>query len=397
MSPGDYRVIRKDVWVDNAFKTYFDAGKFLVAESALATSTSTDAAAQLTTTNSISFSFVPILIPNYLPASSTPLVFTLGADGSGPASASTVQTNDPRNNTLPSDWAYVPGSNTLGSENAPTVRTVGKTSSVTPPQDTDASGNISDASLQMAYPKGNPKNPDGVVQSVGELGVIHTGIEGLSTRTSVPWRTLRLQPTAAQPASVVPDWAFMDLFTVPTVVPTAAKKMFTPYDSHVAGRINVNSKAEPFGNSTAMGNGTLTRIAPLKALLTGVTNNGNATLTAVEATTIATNIYNRTLSPGKGKTYGFAGGYDSPGEIAEIAGVADGGEASEEVMRGIANLISARGSVFTVSTIGQSLKQTPANTLVITGEQRQQVMLEGYPDTASTTKYRPVSVRTLTP
>jgi hypothetical protein len=326
----------------------------------------------------------------------------LGPEGNAMANADTVQNDDPQLGSIAGDWKQVVG-NTLGSANS--VRTLGTTTESTAasaevPQDKDASGKISGASSRMPYPRGHLKNPDGVVQSVGELGFIHTGVESQSLKSGVaqqgvPWRTLRLQPTADKPTSVVPDWAFMDLFTVPTTVPKAAAKIFTPYGSHVAGRINVNSKADPFGN---LENGTLTRIAPLRALLTGVTKSstGIATLTDAEATSIATNIYNRTLSS-EGKIYGFADGYDSPGEIAEIAGVADGGEETEEVMRGIANLISARGSVFTVYTIGQSLKQAPGNKLLITGELRQQVMLEGYPDTASTTKYRPVSVRTLSP
>lgn len=396
--PGEYRVIRKDFWVDTAFRDKFLDGNKLSVAGALASSTSSGPA-----TNPGDYFYklaqAQLIAPLYSPnpsAATTAFMVPLVGNGNSYASASTLQTDDPRNNAIQADWKSAP--QTLGKHNTG-VRTDG-TSSKSPnattqaPQDTDASGKISGASSRMPYPRGHPKNPDGIVQSVGELGLIHTGIEGNSTRTSnnVPWRTLRLQPTPAKSTNVVPDWAFMDLFTVPTAVPKAAAKIFTPYGSHVAGRINVNSKADPFGDQS------LTRVSPLKALLTGVTKNStnNAKLTADEVATLATNIYNRTLSS-KGKSYGFADGYDSPGEIAEIAGVADGGEETEEVMRGIANLISARGSVFTVYTIGQSLKQTPGNKLLITGELRQQVMLEGYPDTASTTKYRPVSVRTLSP
>jgi len=404
MLPGEYRVIRKDFWVDTAFQNSFVEGNKISVSGALSSSTSVgpgtnpgDSFYKLAHAQLIA----PLPVP-HPSAPTTAFMVALGGNGTSYASASTLQTDDPRNNAIQADWKVAP--QTLGKRNTG-VRTDGtltKSPNATTqaPQDTDSSGKISSASLRMAYPRGHAKNKDGVVQSVGELGLIHTGIEGNSTLTgnSVPWRTLRLQPTPAKPTSVVPDWAFMDLFTVPTAVPTAAARIFTPYGSHVAGRINVNSKSEPFGNSAVMGNGTLTRIAPLRALLTSVTktSTGNATLSEAEATTIATNIYNRTLSS-KGKTYGFVDGYDSPGEIAEIEGVADGGEETEEVIRGIANLISARGSVFTVYTIGQSLKQTTADKLLITAEQRQQVMLEGYPDTASTTKYRPVSVRTLSP
>lgn len=419
MEAGDYRVLEKDFWVPDTLKANFVAGRSLCLRAVLCVTNDSSTTAPTHGEGAASsprLRYAPAANPltATLADASDRLWIQLGPEGNALANADTVQNDDPQLGGIAGDWKQAAGSNTLGSENSASVRTLGTTTtspnvSAQVPQDTDASGRISDASARMPYPRGHPKNPDGVVQSVGELGFIHTGVEGQSLKSGVPrqgipWRTLRLQPTDAKPTNVVPDWAFMDLFTVATAVPNAAKKMFTPYGSHVAGRINVNSKAEPFGNPAVMGNGTLTRIAPLKALLTGVTktSTGNATLTEAEATTLATNIYNRTLSS-KGKIYGFADGYDSPGEIAEIAGVADGGEETEEVLRGIASLTSARGSVFTVYTIGQSLKQTPANTLVITGEQRQQVMLEGYPDTASPTtgpsptKYRPVSVRTLSP
>ncbi len=47
-------------------------------------------------------------------------------------------------------------------------------------------------------------------------------------------------------------------------------------------------------------------------------------------------------------------------------------------MREIANLITARGNVFSVYTIGQALKQTQGGKLLVTGEQRQQAYLERY-------------------
>jgi len=69
-----------------------------------------------------------------------------------------------------------------------------------PPQpDTSSNGRLSTASFRMPYPKGHTKNPFGLVQSPGELGFIHTGLEGKSKGTpakvGIPWRTLRLQPS----------------------------------------------------------------------------------------------------------------------------------------------------------------------------------------------------------
>jgi hypothetical protein len=86
----------------------------------------------------------------------------------------------------------------------------------------------------------------------------------------------------------------------------------------------------------------------------------------------------------------------------EIDGVADKGEKSEELIRNISNLITARGDVFNVYSIGQALQQTRDGKLVVTGEQRLQAMLERYPTTDPTTgtvtfHFKPVYFRNLIP
>jgi hypothetical protein len=189
----------------------------------------------------------------------------------------------------------------------------------------------------------------------------------------------------------------MDLFTVPVNVPAAGEAMFAPYKVNTGGRINMNARAEPF---------SLERILPLAAVFNGAPKDAlDATkkVTALEAETITRDIYQRKLSA-QGKNYGFAGAYDSPGEILETEGVADQGEASEELVRQVANLITARGNVFSVYTVGQSLKQTLAGQLVVTGEQRLHSMIERYlvsKNTATTdddeVTIRPIYVRNLTP
>ncbi len=88
--------------------------------------------------------------------------------------------------------------------------------------------------------------------------------------------------------------------------------------------------------------------------------------------------------------------YYSPGGVVEIEGVADGGEKSEELVRQIANLTTARGNVFSVYTVGQAIKQTPAGKLIVSGEQRMQAMIERYVD-AGVVRFAPVYTRSLTP
>jgi hypothetical protein len=314
-----------------------------------------------------------------------------------PASLSSVETDDPRVNAVAQDWKLQPGMNTLAGGSVNTggrlknnKNKVGEVSSLPsdqPEQDLDEHGKISSASLRMPYPRGHAKNPAGVVYSSGELGLIHTGLEGKS-RTGgagsaaaatggVPWRTLRLQPNRYPKANVVPDWAFMDLFTVPVEVPVLAKGVFSPHDTTTAGRINMNAQTQPFGDPVLFSM-PLERKLPLVALLAGVPKNGSGTLLKTEeAETIASNIYFRKRAT-EGKVYGHEDSYDAPGEVVEIEGVADKGEESEAIVRGIANLICARGSVFNVYTVGQSLKQTRNGQLQVTAEQRQQTLIERY-------------------
>ncbi|TLD68929.1 hypothetical protein FEM03_19915 [Phragmitibacter flavus] len=292
----------------------------------------------------------------------------------------TLETDDPRANGHSSDWQpNTAGANSLGNINSRS--TLGRPPlDVKPQQDTDANGLLTDASLYMPPPKGfgvnDAQNDNGLMSSVGELGYVVTGTDAYSGST--PWRTLRLQPNNYPDASVLPDWALLDLFTVPNSFGAASNEMLKPHGTSVGGRINVNSHVLPFEH--------LARDRGLVALVAG------SSALRHPASEVASNIYHQVLADGehqKGKVYGYpwtaaSGGgdlgnaYDTPGEICEIKGVADGGEASEALMREIASLITTRGGVFSIYTVGQSLKQTRNGRLRVTAEQRQQAVVERY-------------------
>ncbi|MEI9898088.1 MAG: hypothetical protein WDN28_30580 [Chthoniobacter sp.] len=313
-----------------------------------------------------------------------PLSYTLAGTGAE-LSVNSYENADPRVNGLTKDWT-LDSQSTFGQVNAARVKSLAAPMTngdkpVLPPQDVDSTGKISTASMRMPYPavKGDTTK-SGRVFSSGELGLIHTGIEGSNSapQPGVPWRSLHLQPTS-QATTTVPDWAFMDLFTVPMDIPVAASGIFSPHSNSAGGRVNVNAKPAPFD---------LERTDPLAAVFNGALKStlNSTTLTATEAKTIAQNIYNHTLASAgtlpAGKLYPANSSnlnyYESPGEIVEIAGVADKGEESEQLVREVANLITARGNVFAVYTVGQALKQTPNGKLVVTGEQRQEAMIERY-------------------
>ncbi len=329
----------------------------------------------------------------------TAIVYNIDAPPIAETAITSVQCNDPRVNIVVRDWTqYGQMSNTLAGIHSTGVNTsnsVGNTpnTSIYPPQDADRDGKISQASLRMPAPKGSSENPQGQVRSSGELGFIHTGIEHQNTGAGVPWRTLRLQPTANSVAGEVPDWAFMDLFTAPLAVPSGGSNLYTPFGTSCGGRVNLNIKAVPLDG--------LERVRPLIAILQGSRKDSNdpaSIVDAEEAVQIAHNIHNRQLAV-HGVRYGFADGYDSPGEVVEIAGVADGGEESEELVRQMANLITTRSNVFTVYTIGQSLQPTTNGKLIVTGEQRQQVMIERYrpSSTSGEIRFRNLYFRNLNP
>lgn len=337
-----------------------------------------------------------------------PATCTLDPPGVTEDNMSSIEVDDPRVNSYKDDWksgSYPKGkNNSFGIANAATS-TVGKLpAGYSPKQDLDRNGFITDVSLVMPAPPGSAStakntlsyNPTGVMSSSGELGFIHTGMES-TAGAGIPWRTLHLQPDNSQ---TLPDWAFMDLFTVPADVPPdvtgkpSPRAIYAPHNT-TGGRVNMNAKPAPFD---------LDRKDPLAAVLEGATYNAKdltQTLTASQARTIADAIYNRKLAS-SGKQYGYQSGYDTPGEVIEMQGVADQGEESEQLVREIANLITARGGVFSVYTVGQALKQTPTGSLMVTGEQRQQAMIERYTTFDSTANtnvvhFRPVFFRSLTP
>ena len=174
-----------------------------------------------------------------------------------------VETDDPRCCVAAADWAAATGTNksSWGAKN--TRWSAGKkpTTVITPQQDTDASGVLSDYSLYMPPPKvAGSTNPENFqVTSVGELGYVPTGLAA-SSGISVPWRTLRLQGSNYPASDVLPDWALADLFAVPNTTVTTAtpagqtppteQDLHYPHGNTVGGRVNINAAVVPFTDVT---------------------------------------------------------------------------------------------------------------------------------------------------
>ena len=346
-------------------------------------------------------------------------------------SIQTTEIDDPRLGCHVGAWAwhsFVQGqvNNSLGTTNSIYLTTINTAGAQ---QDTDSKGNLSDASLYMPPPAGTvtpipyytsgcPVNPLGYVTSLGELGYIDAGLEVdtlsfpnpsnsnsgetnlVAMPVGIPWRSLRLQPNNYPNSQTVPDWALLDLFAVPgSYTNTQTAAILAPYGNTIGGRVNINASLQPTNFDSG-------RTMPLQAVFLGVTNSWSAgtTNSYANAGAISTNIINQVLSPtsinGTGKYYPgtAAAAYTTPGQIAEIQGVSDSGEASEESFREAIGQLCVRGDVFTIYSVGQAIKISSTGGLVVTGEQRAQAMVERYQDPVSNAvSLRPVYYRNLMP
>lgn len=269
-------------------------------------------------------------------------------EGVAVADITSAQVSDPRVNKYKINWKS--GPNTLGNINFNWQTNI----AADPPQDKDRDGNVTDASLAQRPPKGEGNNARGVVESIAELGRLTTGVGA-----NIPWRSVRFQPTPG--STHLPDWALMDLFMAP-YFPTNNASLYNPKPYTVAGRINLNAQLRPFTN--------LVRNVSLLALFKDSTN-----ITGSQAETAVNNLLGREPATG-GKLYGGTNGYVSIGEMVEIKGVSDEGEASEQRLQGVVDLAAVQGNVFRVYAVGQALKQTVNGDVVTQAEKAIEAIIE---------------------
>ncbi len=298
---------------------------------------------------------------------------------------SSVASDDPYNRSYSNWYQEAPAKVTWGAVNS--CSTLGKSSIISPQQDTDSNGLITDVSMSFPPPKGQPGNLTGIMQSVAELGYVQTGFESEQQQASPTpttyygpgWRTLRLQPKN-DGAATLPDWLLLDLFCVPT---PANPTFYEQPHQQLGGLLNINAAIKPFNDVNGLP--SILRPLPLQALLQGTQTNAamTNTMSAIDAQTLATNIVNQTLTT-SGQSYGFTNFFLTSGQLAEVKGVSDQGEASEALLRNVVDLTTTHGNVFTVYAAGQSIRQTPTLIQVL-GERRSLIMLERDPSTTPPT------------
>ncbi|MEZ0298527.1 MAG: hypothetical protein ACAI35_18925 [Candidatus Methylacidiphilales bacterium] len=324
------------------------------------------------------------------------IVYNVNPTNISLANITSVAVADPLLNKHKSDWIQGPNSfgqpNANDSDHLPPLEDPNKGLPTIPPQDRDAGGAIYKNGARFTSSKGTPGNPNGLVESVAELGFVHTGI-AIWASGGIPWRTLRLQP---QPDSgnYLPDWAILDLFAAPVNTTTTQESLLYPVHGSIAGKINLNNTVLPFVNS--VGNPAFTRPEPLAALVCNATFNLSTNPTPVisssEAEIIMDNIIKRKLA-NDGRRYNLdTNSYISPWQITEVAGVADKGEESEELLRSIGSLATVRSGVFSIYSVGQAIRQDVSGSISVLGERRFQKMME-----QTETGFQPVYTKELKP
>ncbi len=264
--------------------------------------------------------------------------------------------NDPRVNKYGTNWA---ASTNLPGDVGPGLQAVNYSAFAGVPP--------SDGSTNSVVMKAT----NSVVASVGELGYVATGI---SSGTSAPWRSVRLQTSSSPSTNVPPDWSLLDLFSAPVA------SRYLPGTNLIAGRVNLNATI-PDGTNLA-------RTNVLNSLFTNTTLLSPSTLTSV-----VSNVATVQLASG-GKDYGQIAGTTnlvSVGELSEIAGLGDRGEGGEEAIRQVSSVATVRSGVFGIYSAGQAIRVSSSGRVTVNGEKILHAMVERYFDANGNAQYRVIS------
>jgi hypothetical protein len=269
------------------------------------------------------------------------------------------EVDDPRTNKARTGWTRRASGNSFGEPNSNWKQSPPAADGLL--QDKDGE-EYSAFSLSIPGPKGRPGNLLGRVSSVGELGRVATGIEthGKYKQHNIPWRTLRLQPTAVSDTTL-PDWLLLELFAAPVVPEPEKEPIYFSGRELVAGRLNVNTALRPFEN--------LNKTETLGALF------GDREHPAIP------HVLQLTRATG-GRTFGGNDFLALPGELAEVRGISDDGERSEQVFRDVISQATTSSRVFTIYSIGEAITQTPAGAIIITSNRTIETMVAPVPESA---------------
>lgn len=160
---------------------------------------------------------------------------------------------------------------------------------------------------------------------VGYLSSVPTGVD-----SNIPWKTMNFQSSSG--GETAPDWLLWSMLYVP---------FDRSFNNQTDGKMNINARLHPFG---------VTRTRPLQALLGDRVANPEV---------IAENIANRSVAANAGSLVGSSRLYIYPGQITQVAGVADGSAGTSEyererLPRDLADLVSTQCDDFRVFLIAET-------------------------------------------
>lgn len=286
-----------------------------------------------------------------------------------------LEVADPRLGGLARMWQQAPGFTDPINAKADTL---GAPNSITTGWDTNKLAFV-DFSNPVGTGAGSRYRP-----SVGMFSAIPTGMQ-----RGLAGATLKLQPSGG--STELPDWLLLDLLA-PT--PDASNYNKLSVMNSTAGKVNLNSTIYP--NVGLFG--APQRWQPLQAVFQNMSGSTTVGSGATTPSTIVDNIVKHQLAAG-GIDFGAANKYDYPGEVCEIAGVADTGASDwdkEAIIRYVASNLTTKSSVFSVWGVAQTVKKNPANISpanqgtfetrsggataddTITGEKRFEAVIERY-------------------
>ena len=181
-----------------------------------------------------------------------------------------------------------------------------------------------------------------------------------------------------------PDWAMLDLFYIPSTLapfgsaynPATANPgtnsavtnllYYGTYGGATAGKINPNG-AVIYTTDTAVAQTNVSRTLPLEAVLSGVNINQNLTGAGTNAVFTGGSTVDATAIAQAIEAYVRANGpLRMPAEICNVPAIAalraPNNPTRNDLVRQVVGALTTQGNVFSVWTVGQTIRKKPANT-----------------------------------
>lgn len=311
-----------------------------------------------------------------------------------------MQVADPMVNSFPGDWVVTV--DPPSSEITMRIPTNDLPNSYTDGQNTLAKPNATNHGDPQSFwwpPQSLSAPKSQRFPSVGFLQYLRTGImpskanefNPISQQKGTPYQMLNFAPStdASQKTAggkSYPDWAMLDLFTVPASLQPVAPSLPDPirltWGGATSGRLNANTVPLPFSS--------VSRLIPLQSMLKGISVSssydaaGNPVPTTIDEGAIAAAVNQYSSSLGRPLMM--------PAEICnvpEVAAylyhdVAPEARSRNDLVRQIVGNLTTCSNTFSIWTIGQVIKKAPRNTNygsyetgdTIIGESRMQLLVE---------------------